>query len=192
MDKKIASLLQLLDEQIKECDKCILGNNGMVKPYWTQYSKYMMVLEAPDELEIKDNSHIVGEKGKRFWKILAEYGFTKRDFLILNTVQCRVINKGNKTGKPSELHRKTCQEWIKKYIKILKPEKILLFGNFAINTMVGQWGIDDFYKKDNLITEEEIYGVRTTIIKSCHPGSIAYEKWREKDLRKSLELLKGD
>lgn len=98
----------------------------------------MIIGEVPDETEVRDNKPFSGTKGDMFWKIMAEHQLTKREFLILYAVQCRVVKKGNKTGHPSEMHRNLCRDWIRKYMKVLKPEKIMLMGNFAINTITGE------------------------------------------------------
>ena len=191
MDNRIRFMLHLLDEQIQICENCVLNENGIVKPYWTEHSKYMIIGEGPSELEVNGYNHFIGQRGKMFWKIMAEEGFTKNEFLIMNSVQCRVVKKGNKTGKPSVLHRKMCKSWIEKYFRILLPEKILLFGNFAINSIMGEWGLEKFYKNDTLMTENKLFGSKVKIIRSYSPGSIIYEPSREKDLRRSIRLLRS-
>jgi uracil-DNA glycosylase family 4 len=95
-----------------------------------------MLLEAPGKEEVENNEVIIGKTGRMLWDIMAEYQLRKQDFLIMNSVNCRVLN-GKKNGKPSEAHRDCCRPWIRKYIKVFQPRKIILFGNFALHTILG-------------------------------------------------------
>lgn len=122
---------------------------------------------------------------------MAEYQLRKEDFLIVNTVNCRPMN-GNKNGKPSEHHRNCCKPWIQKYIKIFQPDKILLFGNYALHAILGEWGIGKFYKEDMLLTKENVFGSIYSVVRSYHPSAMIYDKKKEQDIRKSIKLLKGE
>ena len=189
MNKLTYRKLKILDGQIQCCKDCNLYENGRAKPYWSEKSKYMLILEAPGKEEVENNETLIGKTGRMFWDMMTEYQFLKEHFIILNSVNCRVMN-GNKNGKPSELHRDCCRKWIKAYIGVFKPEKIMLLGNYAIHTMTNEWGVGEFYKKDKLLTESDIFGIDTKLIRSYHPSAMIYNKEREKELRKSIELLK--
>lgn len=190
MYAKKKKMLEILDSQIQKCTECILHENGRAKPYWTENSRYMMVLEAPGKEEVENNEVIIGKTGRMLWDIMAEYQLTKEMFLIINSVNCRPMN-GNKNGKPSEYHRKCCNPWLRKYIKVFKPKKIILFGNYAINTLLGEWGISKFYTGNILLTEEKIFDIKLNVIRSYHPSALIYDKKKEDDLRKSIKLLRG-
>lgn len=68
---------------------------------------------------------------------MAEYQLKRENFLIMNSVNCR-SKKGNKNITPSEHHRTCCRPWLRKYIKVFKPDKILLMGNPSIHTILGE------------------------------------------------------
>lgn len=191
MNKKTFNMLKLLDGQIQSCEKCNLFQNGRAKPFWTGESKYMMVLEAPGKEEVENNETLIGKTGRKFWEIAADYHLSKEMFIILNSVNCRVLN-GNKNGKPSEYHRDCCRDWLRKYIKVFQPEKILLCGNYAIHTILGEWGITKFYKENNLLTEHKIYDINTKMIRMIHPSSMIYNNGRKDNIISSLKLLKGE
>lgn len=188
MDRITYRKLELLDQQIQSCTRCNLYQNGRAKPYWNEYSKYMMVLEAPGKEEIQNNEVIIGKTGRMFWELLAEYQLTKNMFLIMNSVNCRVLN-GRKNGKPSELHRDSCRDWIRKYIKVFQPDTLLLFGNYAMHTITGEWGINSFYP-NGLLTEEEIYDIKMNVIRSTHPSSMIYGGDARNKVIQSIEKFK--
>jgi len=189
MDIKTKKMLTLLDNQIQQCEECNLWENGRAKPYWSENSKYMMILEAPGKEEVEHNETLIGKTGRMFWNIAAEYQLRKQDFLIMNSVNCRVMN-GKKNGKPSETHRDCCRIWLRKYIKVFQPRKLILCGNYALHTVLGLWGITKFYDESMLLTHEDIYGINVDVVKSIHPSAMIYSKDKEKDLRKSIELIK--
>lgn len=188
MNKKQIRMLKLLDDQIQKCHGCNLYKNGRVKPYWTEDSKYMMILESPSKDETEQNTLLVGKIGKIFWEIMSELQFVKRDFLIINSVNCRVMN-GNKNGKPAYSHLECCESWIRKYYKVFQPKKVVLFGNYAIKTFIDKWGISSFYKNDTIrFTDYEKYGNIVDIIVSYHPSAMIFNK--KKEIIKSIKLLK--
>lgn len=121
---------------------------------------------------------------------MSEYQLLKQHFLIINSVNCRVLN-GNKNGKPSQYHRDQCRQWLRKYIKVFEPEKIMLFGNYAINTLLNEWGISKYINESMILTEEKIFDINTQVIRSYHPSAMIYNREREKDIRKSIELLRS-
>lgn len=43
-----------------------------------------------------------------------------------------------------------------------------------------------------LLTEEKIFDINITCIRSYHPSAMIYTKSREKDIRESIKLLKGE
>ena len=187
MDRIKKRKLELLGQQIQGCKDCNLYENGRAKPYWSEKSKYMLILEAPGGQEVENNETLIGKTGIMWWDLAAEYQLLKEDFIILNSVNCRVVNKG-KNGKPSEYHRNQCRQWLKAYIRVSAPEKIVLMGNYAMHTITTQWGIS---KYNNSLTEENIFGIDVRVIRSYHPSSMIYnKKEREEDLRKTLKLIK--
>lgn len=186
----VRSSLESIDLELQNCQLCDLYRNGRAKPYWTDKSKYMLILEAPGKEEVEYNETLIGKTGRLFWNIMSEYQFLKEDFIILNSVNCRVLN-GRKNGKPSELHREKCRVWLKLYIKSFKPEKIMVLGNYALHTITGEWGIGKFYNSNKLMTEMDLFGIKTKVIRSYHPSALIYDRKKEDQLRKSIEILKG-
>lgn len=186
MDSKTNKLLTLLDKQIQSCTDCNLYENGRAKPWWTKNSKYMILLEAPGKTEVENNEVICGKIGDIFWPMLNEEGFTKADFLVMNSANCR-SKKGNKNLIPSEYHRDCCRKWIRKYIKVFQIKKIVLMGNSAIHTITGNWGISKFIgMTENL----NIFENNVEVIYSYHPSSIIYDKQKLNEIKNCFKWLK--
>lgn len=184
-DKQI-KLLTLLDKQIQSCTRCSLYKTGRCKPYWTPKSKYVVVLEAPGSDEVKKNTPVIGRAGDELWKIADHFSLPREHFLIINSVNCRPVIPGtNKNGKPSKDQIKTCREWVRKYIKVLKPEKGIIMGGYSLFTIFDQEGI----MKVNSTTEysEEF---DTNFVKSVHPAICIYSGEKGKNmLFKSFEMF---
>ena len=184
MTEKQYKLLKLLDKQIQNCQLCDLYKNGRTKPFWTNQAKYMMILESPGKQEVLNNEVLIGKTGKLFWLLIEEAGLNKNDFLIMNSVNCRVMN-GNKQGKPSNYHLTTCNAWLRKYIKVLRPEKIILFGNYAIRTILDEWGIS---KYNGIKSKKCLYGtIDSEVLRCYHPSACLYNPVTEIELQETLD-----
>ena len=184
MDNKQYRMLQLLDRQILECKKCGLYNGGRCVPYYTSQSTVAMIGEAPGREEV-GNMPFVGKAGRLLWEVVVPWGLVREDFLIINSTNCRPVD-GNKNGKPTKLQQRACKFWIDKYLKVLQPEKILVLGNYAMNTMIGlDSGITD---KNGEVRVVEGYG---KLVLSVHPSYCLYHEEEGKELlNESIRVFK--
>lgn len=182
MDKKQLRMLHLLDGVVSKCEICSLFQNGRAKPYWAESSRYAIIGEAPGFDEVRENSPFVGKAGKILWDIMEQNNFHREDFLIINSVNCRPVI-GNRNGKPTNMQMEQCRPWIRKYLKVLKPEAILLLGGYALFTILGK---NDIMKHNG----EKFYSKEfdCSILCSVHPAYIIYNpKGGEQMLRESIE-----
>lgn len=188
MNRKQIRMLQLLDNKVKNCNECSLRENGKVIPFWTWESKYAIIGEAPGYNEVMEGRPFVGDAGKILTNILTKLEFKAKDFFIINTCQCRPV-KGV-LGKPTNSQMVICRNWVRKYLKIINPEKILCLGNYAKSYFTGniygimrERGEIRNYKLDENTKE---YPVLFTV----HPASIIYNSQMEDFLLKDLTLFK--
>ena len=127
LSKKQIRMLELLDKQVSNCRKCELFKNKCSVPHWSPISKYMIISECPGYAEIRSGKPFMGVAGDIIKKGLSKAGFDNgNEFSIINSVQCMLGNT-----KPTDFQLDCCQDYVRKYIKILKPEKILCLGNYA-------------------------------------------------------------
>jgi uracil-DNA glycosylase len=165
-ESKIYTLTSL-DRKILECERCSLYKNGRTIPYWTDKSRYMAILEAPGKDEVEKMTPTVGTAGRWLWEFMEYRGLKKEMFSIINSVNCRPVD-GNKNGKPTPKELEMCSSWLKFYIKVLQPEKIMLFGAYAVKQILG---ITSPIKSINSkIFEQELYEHKTKIVVTVHPA----------------------
>jgi uracil-DNA glycosylase len=187
MTKKQIRMLELLDEMILKCEKCSLFENGRAKPYWTKNSRYAIIGEAPGADEVKEGTPFIGKAGNILWDALGEYKLSRSDFLIINSANCRP-KVGNKNGKPTKIQMERCKPWIVKYLKVIKPEKILILGNYALETMLNEGNILERNGELTRLDEFNCY-----VYKSVHPAYCIYNKENGVDmLRKSIKIFRED
>ena len=179
-------LLELLDEQLLSCKDCDLWIGGTSKPYWTPKSRYAIIGEAPGEKEVRSEPFI-GPAGRKLWEVVNLMGLRKEDFVIINTVNCRPVNNDGSNGKPTNDQCETCFPYMRKYLKIVKPEKILLLGNFAVGVFTGEYS--GIMKKNSNVEWNEEFGVN--IVLSVHPSMCIYAGVRGKAmLHESIKVFK--
>jgi len=191
LSKKQIRLLQLLDTQFVNCKKCTLYPNGMAKPLWNPFNRFAIIGEAPGFNEVRGGEPFVGEAGKILTDNILKLGFKRSDFLIINSVNCRCVKAGtNANGKPTRSQLHACQDWLRKYLKVVNPEKILCLGNFAKYYFTESWdgimsqrGTFRQYKLDETSRD---FPVLFTI----HPAFLIYQEERIKELQADLALFK--
>lgn len=189
MKNKQKKMLKALDTIVENCEECSLHSNGKAVPYWTNDSKYIIVGEAPGKNEVVNNIPFVGTAGKHLWGIMGEYGFRREDFLVINTCQCRPVIPPDRNGKPTQKQIDKCQRIVKGYFKVLKPPKIILLGNYAIGSILGESGI---MERNGLLTTESIFDMDIMVVRSVHPAMCIYKGIEgQKMLKKSIKNFVG-
>ncbi len=127
--------------------------------------EFMMVGEAPGELEDELGRPFVGRAGKLLDRLLEESGLKRKDFFITNVVKCRPPN--NRNPKMDEV--RACMFHLDMQVKLLSPKAILCLGRFAGMVMLDKdkpLKIKDFRGKI-LISK---YGVPCIV--TYHPASV--------------------
>jgi len=124
-DKQIR-MLQILDKQVSNCRRCGLSNNGHCVPTWSSNSKYVIIGQAPSHIDIRKKTFFNGRTGDILINELGGSGFKASQFLMLNSVQC-----GTNGVNPGIDELDNCVDFVRKYIKVIQPEKVLCLGNYA-------------------------------------------------------------
>jgi len=190
LDKKTIRMLQLLDKQILLCKECELQFAFVevrCKPWWTPNSRYVIVGEAPGAQEVKEQKPFVGQAGIILWRNI-EYvmGLDRDSFAVINSVNCRPV-RNNRNSKPTLTQQKACYPWVRKFIKLIKPEKVLILGNYAAGTMIGKnIGITHL---NGTTGKLQINNIPYTL--GVHPAYALYNQAEgEKKLRIAIEAFK--
>lgn len=178
LTEKQMKLLHRLDGLVQSCTKCDLHKNGRAKPYWSPQSQYGLFLEAPGKEEVVQNTPVVGAAGNKLWNVIKDVGLSRDAFLIVNSVNCRPV-VGGKNGKPTIEETTLCGDWVRKYIRIVKPAKMLIMGKYAIesfNRIIGKniLPTESIVENNGLSTFVDFFNLPITVIISVHPAYTIY------------------
>jgi len=183
--KKQHKMLKLLDKNILKCEKCNLYKNGRCKPYYDPNNvKYVIIGEAPGKNEIENGIPFIGNDGIILWKSMKKFGFERKDFLIINSTNCRPVN-GTRNGKPIKNQKESCFEWVRKYIKVLDPDNCMILGSHALS----------IFSKDLSITqycgETFIFdGFSSKFTVNIHPAYCLYNPSKIEIFENSIKMFK--
>ncbi len=128
--------LDELREQVVACTACGLcgGRRHAVFGHGGQPTRWLVVGEAPGEQEDRQGQPFVGRSGQLLDAMLSAVGMSReRDVFIANVIKCRP--PGNRNPKPEEIA--ACSPYLMRQIALLKPERILVLGRFAAQTLLG-------------------------------------------------------
>ncbi len=170
LSNKQMRMLELLDGLVSKCTDCDLHKGGRVKPYWTPMSMYAGLGEAPGKNEVEENEPFVGKAGEILGSAMAKSGFRKEEFCLINSVNCRPT-VGGSNGKPTMKQVNECRKWVRKYIKVLNPAKIIAFGNHAQGSVNGK-----FHGIVSNNGRVEIHYEHKYVIFSVHPAYCIYHQ----------------
>jgi len=95
----------------------------------------LIIAEAPGKYEDERGVQLVGKAGQRLRKELRLLGIKlNKDCWKVNAVNCRPIDNkgGNATPTPKQIE--CCRPYVVNTIKTLKPKKIILLGNIALQS----------------------------------------------------------
>lgn len=124
-----------LQQLVQDCTACGLcqGRRHAVFGMGAQPARWMVVGEAPGEQEDRQGLPFVGRSGKLLDAMLQSVGMSReRDVFIANVIKCRP--PGNRNPKPEEIA--ACSPYLRRQIALLNPERILVLGRFAAQTLL--------------------------------------------------------
>lgn len=130
------SSLDEMREQVVACEACGLckGRRNAVFGHGGQPTRWLVVGEAPGEQEDRQGQPFVGRSGQLLDAMLSAVSMSReRDVFITNVIKCRP--PGNRNPKPEEIA--ACSPYLMRQIALLKPERILVLGRFAAQTLLG-------------------------------------------------------
>ena len=169
--------LELIRQKCLKCYNCPLGktrtnivfSDGLPNP------KLMLIGEAPGFYEDKLGKPFVGKAGQLLDRIFASVGLTReKDVYICNTVKCRPPE--NRNPEPAE--KEACREYLDAQIDIIRPKIILLCGNVAVQSILGNVGGITKIRGKWFEGGENVHGAKLMPI--FHPSYLLRNDTREK------------
>lgn len=160
--------LDELREQVVACTACGLcqGRRHAVFGQGATPTRWLVVGEAPGEQEDRQGHPFVGRSGQLLDAMLAAVGMSRdTDVFITNVIKCRP--PGNRNPKPEEIA--SCSPYLMRQIALLKPERILVLGRFAAQTLLGTDAtIGSLRGRVHQLKTDE--GTQIPLIVSYHPA----------------------
>jgi uracil-DNA glycosylase len=126
--------LEEIREEIGDCTRCQLheGRTNLVFGDGNPKARLVFVGEGPGRDEDMQGKPFVGRSGKLLTKIIEAMGLKREDVYICNVVKCRPPN--NRTPEPEEMS--TCEQFLFKQIRFIKPEVIVCLGATAAKSIL--------------------------------------------------------
>lgn len=167
-----------LREQVLQCTACGLcqGRRHAVFGMGARPARWMVVGEAPGEQEDRQGLPFVGRSGQLLDAMLSAVGMSReKDVFIANVIKCRP--PGNRNPKPEEIA--ACSPYLKRQIELIRPERILVLGRFAAQTLLGTdatigslrgrqhvWTMDDGHRIPVVVSYHPAYLLRSPVEKA--------------------------
>lgn len=130
----------------------------------TETNNYCTPFIVHNSLEDEKGIPFVGPAGKYLDKALEKAGIRRSDIYIDNLVKCRTENN----REPSKDETNMCLPYLKEKIKEIKPNVIVLLGNYVCKHLLGKTVIKYIHGKHEWSDE-----LKVNLIPSVHPSSIA-------------------
>ncbi|OZI39199.1 uracil-DNA glycosylase [Bordetella genomosp. 1] len=160
--------LDELEGLVSACTACGLceGRKHAVFGTGARQARWLVVGEAPGEQEDRQGLPFVGRSGQLLDAMLASIGMSReQDVFIANVIKCRP--PGNRNPKPEEVA--ACSPYLMRQIALLKPERILVLGRFAAQTLLGTDAtIGSLRGRVHSLKTDE--GVEIPMVVSYHPA----------------------
>ncbi len=127
--------LQLLKEQVKNCERCSLSRTRkhVVFGEGSPSARVLVVGEAPGRDEDEQGRPFVGRSGQLLRKLLGEsFADLDSEIYIANLIKCRPPN--NRNPEPQEID--SCSTYLAQQLDTVSPEVVLAVGAFAARTLL--------------------------------------------------------
>ena len=131
--------LEIVREKCSTCQKCTLckTRTNLVFSDGIPNPKLMLIGEAPGYNEDMRGKPFVGKAGQLLDRIFASVGLSRKENVyICNTIKCRPPE--NRNPLPEE--KAACWEYLEAQLNIIQPRIILLCGNVAVQSILGNIG----------------------------------------------------
>lgn len=164
------------------CQMCRLSQSAnTVCSLGSGPKKRVMILDdVPSRKEDETGEPTLGSAMRELLSIAEEVGFKRSDFYIAHAVSCRPPEgKGPTKGEIAK-----CSFWVKKQIKYVNPQVVLLVGNTALQSITGSPGIS---KRQGKPFEQD--GILYLPILS--PAILYHDPSLRPNFERNFELLKS-
>ena len=174
------SKLEKIQQQVivcKKCDLCKTRTNA-VPGKGSLNAELFFIGEAPGRSEDKKGEPFVGAAGKKLSIALEYAGISRDGVYITNVVKCRPP----KNRVPLEKEEKSCENFLRSEIALIKPKIICIMGNTAFHSLLGG---DSITKNHGKIIQKD----SKTYFLTVHPAATIYNQSLLSTLKKDMKAL---
>jgi len=176
--------------KIHSCNSCGLQkkcNSPKMEPYGKFKKGILNIGEAPGEIEDARGKPWQGRTGRLLQETYQKLGIDLfEDCLNINAVRCCPVSEKGENRSPTSFEIECCRSSILKIIQQYKPKIIVLFGNVAVQSLIGHlWGkeLDTITKWRGWTIPDQT--LQTWIIPTFHPSYV--ERSLDNNTRISVE-----
>jgi len=161
----------------KKCDLCKTRTNA-VPGKGSLNAELFFIGEAPGRSEDKKGEPFVGVAGKKLSIALEYAGISRDKVYITNVVKCRPP----KNRVPLEKEEKSCENFLRSEIALIKPKIICIMGNTAFHSLLGGNSIT---KNHGKIIQKD----GKTYFLTIHPAATIYNQSLLTTLKTDMKTL---
>jgi len=125
-----------LTQAVASCQACGLcqGRRQAVLGAGDRRADWLVVGEAPGELEDVQGTPFVGPAGKLLDNMLRAMGLARdQNVYLTNVLKCRPPGNRN----PDSTERAQCEPFLRRQVMLLQPRIIVAMGRFAVQSLLG-------------------------------------------------------
>ena len=154
--RKAQSELAALHDEIAACRRCAKAGYSVESVSHLVVSgpadaRLMVVGQAPPSERSSHGRPFSGPAGQRLFQWLAEAGWEEEDFrarcYITAITKCYPGKAAKGDRRPTAAEQKLCRPFLDRELALVQPEVIVLVGGLAIQTFLGQNGLEDIVGK---------------------------------------------
>ena len=171
--------LEKLTKQCKKCKLCTTRQN-VVFGVGNINAKVMFIGEGPGADEDRLGEPFVGKAGQLMNKAFDVVGIKREEVYIANIVKCRPPQNRN----PEDDEAKSCMDYLRNQVILVKPKIIVLLGSVALKNILGkEYGITQ--ARGKWIEKKGIMYMPT-----WHPAALLRDENKKADFINDLFLVK--
>ena len=155
-------------------------------------AQYIIVAEAPGEVEVATKMPLMGNSGKYLWEQLKRVGITRDKCYITNVVKRRLnVDAKSKEEKISKSELSHWETVLRYELSNLENGKyILLLGGFASKAVAGHSGVEKWRGSVFPFGREAGFGASGRLLITYNPAFVLREPSREITFKSDLSRLK--
>ena len=171
-----------LQIEIGDCIRCRLceKRTRLVFGSGNPRARILFVGEGPGYEEDRQGLPFVGKAGQLLNRIIQAMGMTREEVYIANIVKCRPPE--NRTPLPDETA--ICSEFLRKQIRIIRPQVIAALGSVAVGTLL-QTSTSISRLRGEFRTLED----GTPVMPTFHPAYLLRNPEKKKEVWEDMKLV---